>query len=89
MKMEGLLGRIQQFDVYTQSVFYGIRLPDAYVGTNAPVPIDIVGVGKNGALQNGATASVEVVRLEYQTVVEKKYDRLQYTSRKSGKISLF
>jgi uncharacterized protein YfaS (alpha-2-macroglobulin family) len=80
------VGRIQQFDVYTQPVFYGIRLPDSYVGTNAPVPVDIVGLGKNGALQNGAVANIEVVRLEYQTVVEKKYDRLQYTSRKSEKL---
>lgn len=80
------VNRLQRFDVYTQPVFYGIRLPDTYVGTNAPVPVDIVGVGKNGALQNGASASIEVVRLEYQTVVEKKYDRLQYTSRKHEKL---
>nr|WP_295925726.1 MG2 domain-containing protein [uncultured Dyadobacter sp.] len=80
------VNRLQRFDVYTQPVFYGIRLPDSYVGTNAPVPIEIVGVNKTGALQGGATASVEVVRLEYQTVVEKKYDRLQYTSRKSEKL---
>lgn len=80
------VNRLQRFDVYTQPVFYGIRLPDSYVGTNAPVPVDIVGVVKSGALQNGAVASIEVVRLEYQTVVEKKYDRLQYTSRKSEKL---
>lgn len=80
------VNRLQRFDVYTQPVFYGIRLPDSYVGTNAPVPVDIVGVGKSGALQNGATASIEVVRLEYQTVVEKKYERLQYTSRKKEKL---
>lgn len=80
------VNRLQRFDVYTQPVFYGIHLPDSYVGTNAPVPVDIVGVGKSGALQNGAIASIEVVRLEYQTVVEKKYDRLQYISRKSEKL---
>lgn len=80
------VNRLQRFDVYTQPVFYGIRLPDSYVGTNAPVPIEIVGVNKAGALQGGASASVEVVRLEYQTVVEKKYDRLQYTSKKSEKL---
>lgn len=80
------VNRLQRFDVYTQPVFYGIRLPDSYVGTNAPVPVEIVGVNKNGALQGGASASIEVVRLEYQTVVEKKYDRLQYTSRKNEKL---
>ncbi|MHA4737557.1 alpha-2-macroglobulin family protein [Dyadobacter sp. MSC1_007] len=80
------VGRIQQFDVFTQPVFYGIRLPDSYVGTNAPVPVDIVGLNKSGALVSAVSASIEVVRLEYQTVVEKKYDRLQYTSRKSEKV---
>jgi uncharacterized protein YfaS (alpha-2-macroglobulin family) len=38
------------------------------------------------SLQNGATAQVEVVRIEYQTVVEKKYDQLRYTSRKNEKL---
>jgi uncharacterized protein YfaS (alpha-2-macroglobulin family) len=78
------VNRLQRFDVLTQSVFYGIRLPDAYVGTNAPVPIEIVGVNSKGVLQK-STAQIEVVKLEYQTVVEKRYDVLQYTSRKKEK----
>ncbi|KAA0990731.1 alpha-2-macroglobulin family protein [Dyadobacter aurulentus] len=80
------VNRLQRFDVFTQPVFYGIRLPDTYVGTNAPVPIDIIGLNRKGQLQSGATSSVEVVRIEYQTVVEKKYERLQYTSRKKEKV---
>jgi uncharacterized protein YfaS (alpha-2-macroglobulin family) len=80
------VNRLQRFDVFTQPVFYGIRLPDTYVGTNAPVPVEVVGVTRKGQLQNGAAANVEVVRIEYQTVVEKKYERLQYTSRKKEKI---
>jgi uncharacterized protein YfaS (alpha-2-macroglobulin family) len=80
------VNRLQRFDVYTQPVFYGIRLPDFYVGTNAPLPVEIVGVNRKGILQNGASAQVEVIRIEYQTVVEKKYDQLRYTSRKNEKI---
>ena len=80
------VNRLQRFDVFTQSVFYGIRLPDSYVGINAPVPVDIIGLNSKGNLQAKASAKVEVVRLEYQTVVEKKNERLIYTSRKSEKI---
>ncbi|MCF2495947.1 alpha-2-macroglobulin family protein [Dyadobacter chenhuakuii] len=78
------VNRLQRFDVFTQPTFYGIRLPDAYVGTNAPVPVEIVGVNNKGVLKKSA-ARIEIVRLEYQTVVEKRYDVLQYTSRKSEK----
>ncbi|KAA6439592.1 alpha-2-macroglobulin family protein [Dyadobacter flavalbus] len=79
------VNRLHRFEVFTQPVFYGIKLPDLYVGTNAPVPVEIIGVNSKGLLQKGASAKVEVVRLEYQTVVEKKYDQLQYTSKKSEK----
>ncbi|KQS25385.1 alpha-2-macroglobulin [Dyadobacter sp. Leaf189] len=80
------VNRMQRFDVFTQPVFYGIRLPDTYVGTNAPVQVEIVGVNGKGQLQNGSSVNVEVVRLEYQTVVEKKYEQLRYTSRKKEKL---
>lgn len=80
------VNRLHRFDVFTQPIFYGIRLPGSYVGVNAPVPVDIIGVNNKGNLQSGSSAKVEVVRLDYQTVVEKKNDLLSYTSRKSEKI---
>jgi uncharacterized protein YfaS (alpha-2-macroglobulin family) len=80
------VNRLHRFEVYTQSVFYGIRLPGSYVGVNAPVPVEIVGVNAKGNLQAGPPAKVEVVRIEYQTVVEKKNEQLRYTSRKNEKI---
>lgn len=79
------VNRLQRFDVFTQPVLFGIRIPDSYVGVNAPVPVDIIGVNSKGVLQK-SIAKVEVVRLEYQTVVEKKNEQLRYTSRKNEKI---
>ncbi|QRR02978.1 alpha-2-macroglobulin family protein [Dyadobacter sandarakinus] len=79
------VNRLHQFDVFTQPVFYGIRLPDTYVGTNVPVPVDVVGVNSKGILEKNMTAQVEVIKMEYQTVVEKQYETLRYTSRKSEK----
>lgn len=80
------VNRLHHFEVFTQNTFYGIHLPDSYVGVNAPIPIEVVGVNSKGTLQNGIKAKVEVVRLEYQTVVEKKNEQLTYTSRKSEKV---
>jgi len=80
------VNRLHHFDVFTQNTFFGIHLPDSYVGVNAAVPIEVVGVNNKGMLQNGAKAKVEVVRLEYQTVIEKKNEQLTYTSKKREKI---
>ncbi|WP_460671569.1 alpha-2-macroglobulin family protein [Larkinella ripae] len=80
------VNRLKRLDVFTQETFYGIRLADSYVGTNAPLPVEVVAVDRNGALQKGATAQAEVVRFDYQTVVEKQYDQLRYVSKKREKV---
>ncbi len=80
------VNRLHQFEVFTQPVLYGVRLPASYFGVNAAVPIEIVGVNSKGNLQGGTTASVDIVRLDYQTVVEKQNGVLRYTSRKQEKI---
>ncbi len=79
------VNRLQRFDVLTQSILYGVRLPDRYVSVNAPVPMEVIGVNSQGKLQKGVQAAVEVVRIEYQTVVEKQNEQLRYTSRKREK----
>lgn len=80
------VNRLKRLDVFTQETFYGIRLADSYVGTNVPLPVEVVAVDRNGILQKGATAQAEVVRFDYQTVVEKKYDQLRYVSKKREKV---
>ncbi len=79
------VNRLQRFDVLTQNTLFGIRLPSYYVSTNAPVPVEIIGVNSQGTLQKNAASQVEVVRIEYQTVVEKQNEQLRYTSRKREK----
>lgn len=80
------VNRMQRFDVLTQPIFYGIRLQDTYFGVNASVPVEIIGVNNKGMLQGNTKAKAEVVRIDYQTVIEKKNERLNYTSRKSEKV---
>jgi alpha-2-macroglobulin len=80
------VNRLKRFDVFTQEVFYGVRLPDSYVGLNAPVPIGLVAVDKDGRPKATATAQIDVIRMDYQTVVEKQNDQLRYTSKKREKV---
>ncbi|MFC5411338.1 alpha-2-macroglobulin [Larkinella bovis] len=80
------VNRLNRFNVFTQETFFGIKLADSYVGTNAPLPVEVVAVDRNGNLQKGATAQAEVVRFEYQTVIEKQYDQLRYVSKKREKV---
>ncbi len=79
------VNRIRKFDVLTQDVFFGIRAADHYVSTNTPVAIDLVAVDKDGTLKPGASASVDVIRIDYQTVIEKKNDQLRYSTKRLEK----
>jgi alpha-2-macroglobulin len=80
------VNRLKRFDVLTQDVFYGIKLSDSYVRLNSAVPIGLVALNRDGALQNGAKAQVEMIRFDYQTVVEKQGEQLRYTSKKREKV---
>lgn len=80
------VNRLRRVDILTQTTFFGIRLADAYVTTNSPLAVDVVALTKDGAPRNGATAVVEVVRFDYQTVIEKKSEgQIQYTTKRREK----
>ncbi|SFD06445.1 hypothetical protein SAMN05216167_103177 [Spirosoma endophyticum] len=79
------VNRLRRFDVLTQDTFFGVRLPDRYVATNAPVAADLVALDPNGALRASASAAVEVVRYDYQTVIEKKDQQVKYTTKRREK----
>ncbi len=80
------VNRLKRFDVLTQDVFYGIKLADSYVGLNAAVPIGLVALSQSGGLQTNVKAQVDVVRFDYQTVIEKQGEQLSYSSKKREKI---
>lgn len=80
------VNRIRRFDVQTQPTFFGLRLPDSYVTTNTPVAVDLVAVDAAGALRPSASAEVEVVRYDYQTVIEKQQnEQFKYSTKKREK----
>ncbi|WP_460968900.1 alpha-2-macroglobulin family protein [Spirosoma migulaei] len=79
------VNRLRRLDVLTQDTFFGVRLPDRYVATNAPVAAELVALDPAGALRASASASVEVVRYDYQTVIEKDGDRIKYSTKRREK----
>ena len=81
------VNRLRRVDILTQTTFYGVRLADYYVTTNSPLAVDVVALTKDGAFRNGATAAVEVVRFDYQTVIEKQDGGpVKYTTKRREKM---
>ena len=79
------VNRLRRFDILTQATFFGVRLPDRYVATNNPVAADLVALVPAGTLQTSASATVEIVRYDYQTVIEKKDAQIKYTTKRREK----
>ncbi|GAB4054785.1 alpha-2-macroglobulin family protein [Spirosoma litoris] len=79
------VNRLRRLDVLTQDTFFGVRLPDRYVATNAPIAVELVALDPAGTLEASASASVEVIRYDYQTVIEKDGDRIKYSTKRREK----
>ncbi|GAA4468372.1 alpha-2-macroglobulin family protein [Nibrella saemangeumensis] len=79
------VNRLRRMDILTQETFFGVRLADRYVSTNVPLSVELVALDKDGKPRPDATATVEVVRYEYQTVIEKQYDQYRYTTKRREK----
>jgi uncharacterized protein YfaS (alpha-2-macroglobulin family) len=76
------VNRLRRFDVLTQDTFFGTRLPDRYVTTGTSVAAELVALTAGGTVRPSATAQVEVVRFDYQTVIEKQNGQIRYNTRK-------
>ncbi len=80
------VNRLKALDIFTQPVFYGIGMPDTYLGTNVPTQIPLVALNKDGKPVT-AKGRVEIVRFDYQTVIEKNADNsMKYSSKKQTKV---
>lgn len=74
------VNRLSTFEVFTQKVFYGIGQFDHYASTNQPLDIPLIALDYNGKAQSGIKARVEIVKVEYETVLEKTYNGYRYVS---------
>lgn len=78
--------RFENFRVYTQPVFLGLRLPDSYVGTRTPMKIGLIAVNQSGALAPSTAADVVIVRKEWHTVIQQEGTHFRYVSQKDEKL---
>ncbi len=77
------VNRLNRFEVFTQDVFYGINLPDTYVNTREAMQIPLVATDRSGKTLANATARVQVVKLNWETVlVRSEYGDYRYDSQK-------
>ena len=80
------VNRLRRFEVQTQNVLYGIRMADNYLTTNTPLAVEVVGLNAAGVPQN-ASAQVQVVRFDYQTVIEKQEGgSVKYNTKRREKV---
>lgn len=81
------VNRLRRFDVLTQDTFFGVRLPDRYVTTNTPLAASLVALDPAGQLRPSASALVDVVRYDYQTVIEKTdNEQIRYKTKRREKL---
>ncbi len=72
----------KSFDVLTQETFIGLKYFDYYVDINKPLQIPLVAVNKDGKALSSFQARIQVVRYDWQTVMEKNYNGYRYVSQK-------
>jgi uncharacterized protein YfaS (alpha-2-macroglobulin family) len=72
----------KSFDVLTQETFIGLKYFDYYVDTNKPLQIPMVAVNKDGKALSNIRARVQVIRYDWQTVMERNYNGYRYISQK-------
>jgi uncharacterized protein YfaS (alpha-2-macroglobulin family) len=79
------VNRLATFEVQTQAVMFGIQAPGELVSTRQEVPIKMVALTPAGK-PTGAEAQVQIVRLLWETVLERQGGRLVYNSQKREQV---
>lgn len=79
------VNRLATFEVQTQAVMFGIQAPGELVSTRQEVPIKLVALTPAGK-PTRAEAQVQIVRLLWETVLERQGGRLVYNSQKREQV---
>ncbi|MBD0403382.1 alpha-2-macroglobulin [Flammeovirga sp. EKP202] len=75
--------RLNTIEIPTQDYFLGVKDQDWYIKTRQQTRLPLVAVDKNRKIKSGVKAEVELVRYEWQSVMESTYNgRYRYVSRK-------
>ncbi|MBL7930033.1 MAG: alpha-2-macroglobulin family protein [Bacteroidia bacterium] len=76
------VNRMNQFDLFTQDVFYGIKLPAPYFDVRTPMQIAFAAAAKNGNAAVADNVQIEVVKIDWHTAIERTYGSYRYVSQK-------
>jgi len=79
------VNRLATFEVQTQAVMFGIQQPGELVSTRQEMPIKLVALTPAGQ-PTRAAAQVQIVRLLWETVLERQGGRLVYNSQKREQV---
>lgn len=80
------VNRITNFNVYTQNTFLGIKSNDYYSGIGKPIQFNLVALNVAGN-QITANAQLEIVKINYNNVLEKTYgENYHFVSQRSEKV---
>ena len=63
------VNRIRTFDIYTQKIFYGIKLANGYVDPGSPINIPMIATNKKGQPLE-TKAQIQVVRYDWYSSLE-------------------
>ncbi|MCB2379614.1 alpha-2-macroglobulin [Hymenobacter sp. BT635] len=76
------VNRLATFEVQTQSVMFGVQQVPELVSTQQPLTMRFVALTPKTAQPTRADAQIKVVRLLWETVIERQGGRYRYTSQK-------
>lgn len=83
------VNRIKRFDVFTQPVFFGIRMNDYYVNARENFAIPFIAVDKHGKVVKNSMAQIQIIRHDWYSVIEKnEYGDYHYVSHENDRIML-
>ncbi|MDD5508130.1 MAG: MG2 domain-containing protein [Bacteroidales bacterium] len=80
------VNRLNRFDLFTQELFFGIRQTDYWVDTRRPLHLRFIAVNRDGNKVSAASASLEIVHVRWETVIERHGNRYNYRSEKQESV---
>lgn len=75
------VNRYTEAEIHTQKTFIGIKEIPTWLSQRKPVSIQLVSLNADGKATE-SKAKVEVIRIDYQTVMEKEYSTVKYISQR-------
>lgn len=79
------VNRAKDIEIWTQSVFFGIRNVDRYVSTNSKLIFPIIALSKSKQLIN-SEAEIKIIKFNWHNVIEKEYNNYRVVSQKQEQL---